>query len=107
MDPRIGTRRVHLSVRPASAALAAAGLVAVACPTGAALARDTAAAAPAAAVSAHSSVIAQRVVTFEDGPHHWSIEQRPLDPATDPAAWVAPAPEFVIAAHGTLVVMAG
>jgi quercetin dioxygenase-like cupin family protein len=57
-------------------------------------------------VSAHSNVIAQRVVTFDDGPHHWSIEQRPLEPHAEPAAWAAPAPEFVIAAHGTVVVTA-
>jgi quercetin dioxygenase-like cupin family protein len=105
MDLRFSTRRVHLSVRPA-AALAAAGLVAVAGPTGAALAWDTTAA-PPAVVSAHSNVIAQRVVTFADGPHHWSIEQRPLEPQAEPAAWAAPAPEFVIAAHGTVVVTAG
>ena len=106
MDPRIGTRRVHPSVRTAGAFLAAAGLVAVTFPTGAASAWHTTAA-PSAVVSAHSSVIAQRVVTFEEGPHHWSIDQRPLEPAAEPAAWSAPAPEFVIAARGTVIVTAG
>ena len=106
MDFHIGTRRVHPHVSIAGAALAAAMAIALASPTAAASARPTAAA-PPAAVPAHASVIAQRVVTFADGPHHWSIEQRPLPASAEPSAWTAPAPEFVIAAQGSVVVTSG